>query len=1006
MEFIDFDAYLLASATAINKSSQCLWRGHASDGKELHCSNRRLVHPTRLVKSPYGADVFDVLLYCNYHSRECIADHAQRKNVLVPNELSYCTECYYLTMHRRPRRLTALTVPGVFVFDETVKRKRKRPTILTYSQVLNENSVCAWRPAEKHMQGFRCSNRVLRDPATKEYIPTCGFHVTRCPRLHVNKKDCIISAPNELGLCPIHFQQETGVPPASVDWPYPGMVKVQVRKFVRCNASHWAAPPWPPRPDVYVDRVESPYESEECDAEDLDEACPLPLNPNETKQQLSAPAAAPMIGSLVRGAPSQKSLRAKKLSKKSRSMKKRGILPLAMFSFRHYFSQCMGNNVNKKRKLLDHNVSQRMMISMRNISLSSRNIRGYFSRGTATNEAATVIQKIWRGYFRRLLHKELFFSAQVKRRIFAATIIQAKIRSLLVRKHLDRILFGFSREALRIQSLVRAFLARRFLKRLRAALRLQAFFRECRKKFLWRGVLLVIDLRIQFRRNDPHSISIQKSFRGFLVRNRIHATGAEKIRCQRSKNIIARFLTKFLIRRRHLKKLEDDRLVLKMRSVMLARRIYPIYLSYKARKTFLQRLDGAVPHLQSQIRGYLTRVVTHKLRVARDNLRNWITPAYSKGFTELFLRKFKAEIIQSKALLLQPSSLQLMSVDTNQSSASLRKFLPQRLQKLDEIEWKLFFTILQKWYKERSYPLLLKEAKSLIDLFKNPDNNNVYVKSAEKFIALHEKPCRKHGRWLCGACNFRGECLTAKCLCQRFVNTRSSKEIGVCANCNHMYQSHRLCPLQLCPTDTKVSMLSILNESRHPDVSIPTEVKGVSTSKALGSAAGRTARLSIDIKPTIQETKLLGYSRTVKNKLQETKGNDNGLDKGLQPCIPLEGLNLSTASPNTKVGRVKFWSNVVRKNPNKVRRCFSSVNIMFNVNGRAKKTILRILTKIYRCRSSIAADCITHSMVSDYIFVYLQGFQSLQPMTSTRITPICFDSSWTILSYSRFIGER
>ena len=921
MEFIDFDTYLLASATAINKSSQCLWRGHASDGKELRCSNRRLVHPSRLVKSPFGADVPDVLLYCNYHSRECIANHSERKNVLVPNELSYCTECYYLMMNRRPRSLTALTVPGVFVFDESLLKRRKRHTILNYNDALNQDSVCSWRSADKLFRGYRCSNLVLCDPATKEYLTTCGYHVTRCPRLHVNKRDCVIKVPNELGLCPQHFQQETGRLPELVEWPLPGMFKTHERKYVRCNSIHWAAPQWPPRPDFYIDRVDSPYESEEA-------ASPYQTNFSKRDDSIFRDANAITSGSLIRNAPSQGSLKLMKQSKKTMKLQQMGIVPDILIPFPPFLSQCL------RLGIFHQETVNQGANSIRNFSKSTRSIRNFFKGGgILVNNAATIIQKMWRGYNKRLIHKRVFFDAQIIRRIHAATLIQAKVRSLLVRKHLGHILFGFTREATRIQTVVRAFLAKRFIQKLRAAHKIKAFFRECRKKFLWQGVLMVINLRIQFRRNDPHSTTIQKLFRGYSVRNHKFTHEIKKLQYERSHRTIVNFLTKLFLSRRNKKARECDILVVKMQSSILARRIHRLYVKYKVQKDFSAMINKTVQQLQKHIRGFLGRLFTRKLKTARDYFRKWMAPVYAtRSIEELYSGK-KWELLTTNTLVSFTSSNSSSETKVaDEISPPLRKFLPHRFHSFDEIEKTMFFSILQKWYKEKSYPMLTKEAECLIQRFKNPDNSNVYIKSVEDYMSLHQKPCRRHGRWLCGTCTFRRECMIQKCGCMCFMKSDNKDNAGMCEKCNHVAQNHRLCPLQLQTSNTKASMLAILNEPRNPDMSVPFSVKGLYSEKAVNFEdkiiVGHRLRGSSKVAPhhkcsirgTFEEDINIGsmvigdacWSANAKYSVNRAHRFEGGDIKMIQD------VQMSKRTPNTAVGSVQFWSTVVRKNPNKV----------------------------------------------------------------------------------------
>ena len=106
----------------------------------------------------------------------------------------------------------------------------------------------------------------------------------------------------------------------------------------------------------------------------------------------------------------------------------------------------------------------------------------------------------------------------------------------------------------------------------------------------------------------------------------------------------------------------------------------------------------------------------------------------------------------------------------------------------------------------------------------------------DQYIAKHKLPCRKHGRQVCGVCSFRKECTLNNCKCELFI-PKGKKIIGICDNCEHPFNLHKLYPLQTKEVEDKgkkdVNILKILNIARDPDVSIPVSVVGVSPEKII-----------------------------------------------------------------------------------------------------------------------------------------------------------------------------
>jgi hypothetical protein len=813
------------------------------EGKELRCPNRRVIHPYRYSCNSIGALVPDVLLSCNFHSQECIGFHSELRKIVTPNELSYCNECYYAAKRKRPKPMTFKTSPGVYIYEELALPKRMRRTVLNVEEVLHSGSVCRWRPTEKHLLAHRCGNTVLRDQRTKEYLPTCGFHLAQCPQIHAKYRDSFITYPNELGLCAVHYKQETGKEPERVNPPFPSMLKLRVKTFKRCKPDHWAAPPWPPSPEMYSDKL---------------------------------------VPTLV------------------------GIEP--------------GIKIK-----------------------------------TFGSELMTItLQRYWRGYRGRNIHIEMLHRRMIPRRVRACILIQAKLRSCLVRRGLVKIIDGCKKEAVMIQKHIRMFLAKCRVRKYKAFQVLIRFFGFVRRSFMWESMQTVVHLRILFRQTNKPAIFIQRLFRGHRVRLDGFQRELNAFRYRRCKNIVLRCLWQIacLMRSRKLMRVEDSAYITS--SVRLAHSLWRLFMKHRAKRVFEMVTEAAAPHLQRFVRGFLGRAFTNRFRQLRLAMRAWSRPVYAVKYFRMVLAGC-IHIIDGAlitALIKQPSipisALALSSVISTVSGKAdqiitLRSLLPERLSQLEEIDWRLFQLTLEQWYRIRNCPLLSSEASCIIHRFQNSDNGRVNILAVDEYIAIHKKPCRRHGRLICGKCAFYGGCQVATCKCPHFTAPKDGKINGVCSTCQHVGQHHRLCPSQLNP-EQPATLDVILQQPRNPDLSIPVHIKGIafisiekSMDKVLfGKKIAELKPLDISVnKPTLPDVvadykpKTTTYSakRFINNAItMGTVLHDGHYWNDHHNSITGESfaegdasdlITMSCKTPDTKVSKVKFWSAIVKKNPNK-----------------------------------------------------------------------------------------
>jgi hypothetical protein len=86
---------------------------------------------------------------------------------------------------------------------------------------------CQWKGSNDRGWMFRCSNRAIRNPRTREMTRYCGFHQHICLAIHPGG-NFPIDIPNEDGLCKTHFASMHQQEPAlySDPWSFPGVIRI------------------------------------------------------------------------------------------------------------------------------------------------------------------------------------------------------------------------------------------------------------------------------------------------------------------------------------------------------------------------------------------------------------------------------------------------------------------------------------------------------------------------------------------------------------------------------------------------------------------------------------------------------------------------------------------------------------------------------------------------------------------------------------------------------------
>ena len=101
----------------------------------------------------------------------------------------------------------------------------------------------------------------------------------------------------------------------------------------------------------------------------------------------------------------------------------------------------------------------------------------------------------------------------------------------------------------------------------------------------------------------------------------------------------------------------------------------------------------------------------------------------------------------------------------SQQQPVLQPFLEEQDKFAFNIPRKRFLVALHAYYASKGVPLLSSERDEIVRYFTNPGTGDMNIRRVEAFVRMHEKPCRKHGRMICGACSYFRECSIDDCEC-------------------------------------------------------------------------------------------------------------------------------------------------------------------------------------------------------------------------------------------------
>lgn len=428
-------------------------------------------------------------------------------------------------------------------------------------------------------------------------------------------------------------------------------------------------------------------------------------------------------------------------------------------------------------------------------------------------------------------HKPALYQRQKIIRSAKIIVIQCQFRRYLHSMIARRKRESYTNAAINIQKCIRGFFGRKFVRRHKAAIVLQNSSKTFKDRRFFNMVMMVVQLRGVLKRRTDACVYIQKVCRGYLVRFRLFT---ERLKSLDRYHRAAVFITKLYGAYKKKKAKRKREQMLFMRNKLLCRLAHMIEDLFFQRKDYRElvvAMNRSAPVMQAVVRGFIAVKAVKRMRFLRKAMVSWCDPHHAKTFLNDYLSKLLPPSIKINAVGVT-TEINAKKVKPTVHNGFLIHHVPLRRGYVQEhVDFPTLVAALQGWYKQCRQPLLLAEVMAIYARFRNPLNSKVYITAIDDYIRVHDEPCRKHARTICGDCVYFRECHFGACACKEF---KKDKRTGlVCLHCSHPISHHKVLPIALNPAKKRenTSLLTTLNTVLKPDLSLPSTIKGVAVDK-------------------------------------------------------------------------------------------------------------------------------------------------------------------------------
>lgn len=586
-------------------------------------------------------------------------------------------------------------------------------------------------------------------------------------------------------------------------------------------------------------------------------------------------------------------------------------------------------------------------------------VKRFWLRVFRKHKAILRLQRVWRGFLVRHSHRALKMHKMMTTRLKAIMLMQSFGRMCNAKRVVSLRRKMFMSNALKVQKIYRGHVTRCFLKRVRAARRIQ---QVCRRFRIWKfqdAVIMVMQIKRSFRKRLEGIVLMQRIIRGGMARHFVLMKKLHIFTKKHAVKVIMHEYRQYKVRRAIVYfRYPTEEWAKVQCGRRLAMMIWEMLYQQNQRYMLQHYTTACAVPVQRLVRGFLARRGYKQLNYLRNAIRTWCKPEFATEFFRRHLENTSLNFALQKPLkkargpLVQQSSvISLLSAatqDTSNDIAStegfIRRHLPVEYQRAVEVDIRIVHPAITRWYLSIGAPLLGTELDALIRLFRNSVDNTIPIHELDDYIGLHTEPCSMHGRTICGDCSFKRECRKFRCKCRKYHG--NGKPGGACVTCVHPPFAHRKVPLRLrveaklkSPSKEGV-VVDKLRESievmRAPDISIPTQLGGITIDYAIERPPSPVDlyHKSMELEARNYRSKLTtirAVPKTLKRSLaklevdakkmehsneywkQKNIGTIRGVDVGVQAL----NVQADKQAPPLDVNETKFWSKIVAKNPNK-----------------------------------------------------------------------------------------
>ncbi|GMI33703.1 hypothetical protein TeGR_g1735, partial [Tetraparma gracilis] len=474
------------------------------------------------------------------------------------------------------------------------------------------------------------------------------------------------------------------------------------------------------------------------------------------------------------------------------------------------------------------------------------------------------IQRNWRMWSCQKEADRLRKEEAAVRRHNAAVRIQAIARRYIMKEEVEELKKSTVGAINLVSRLIRGLLARKKVKRIKAARVLQRGGLRAVAGALMYAVKSTLEVRHEHEHEEWGNLTLQRYAKGFVTRLRVKQR-REQVRLETISALLMQRIYRGRIGRRrfdHLfrQKLWEDSNASVIQSAM--RRVLATAYVQHRRVTW----NAAAVVIQRRGHVYAAQMMALHERESIQKFWDWLAPTLPRdAFVDLLPRTYygahrfnvdpkivmrmnMAERAQYfKELAAQVAYEQSLADSVASSDGGVatkmmageqffRKYDPDGIGQVSRMD---FGFALGDMWETAGCPLLNKEVKALVARFDHHNDGWIDYFRFLRFAASHEKPCAVHGRLICADCISFGKCIRhGVVICKKFRPSVSSNNV---CKCGAYISAHEMIPEPNNDEEydtgyiSKEQMDSIFKKEKKPDLEKPARGgEGVQLGDVLG----------------------------------------------------------------------------------------------------------------------------------------------------------------------------